>query len=583
MRKLFLLSMTLGVATLGIAQQAKNYRLTVVAEGNFGTPNGDVFRVLRQNQTNPIVQGPLYQNANNISTGVDVLQDFDFWNTKAIVCGKGSQPLKFAVVNYPNMDTVFTVSSVLGAGLQRCGMVSDHKAYILAANSNVVRYVDIDNQTIANVADPGNHFASGVHSMIGYNATMYVANSTKVVRIDTATQTTSGSIVTGLTAINTMVKDTANQCLWLLGKSGTTNAIVKIEVNNNNTVSAPILLNGFTNAKLLRVGPNKLYFVSGSGFYIYDVGTQVVPTAPVYTTAFTGFSVMYDRSFAVDPVSGDFAYSAAGAFVAPGLFEIIDGTNFSKIDSGAITGAAIPNELFLTTWPFSSWDTTNLPSLYAQCGITLDAPVALLGNNTVTGVTQQLTYQAQGSYIVEWKYVLGTDSITQIQLLTIADTTAPVPDIAQLPELNVTCPYILIPPTATDNCFGTVNGTTDSLTYTTAGNYTLIWTYTDSAGNSATQQQLLTITCDGTSVAELRTIQTSTYPNPANTLLTIALQETDNYTFTLVNPIGQTVVNFTQRDKTFKLNVENLPEGLYLLHVSNSKGLNASKKVIVKH
>lgn len=582
MRKLLLLSMALGAGIFSNAQSSKNYRLTVVAEGNFGTPNGDLFRVLRQNQATT-VQGPLYQNANSITSGVDVLQDFDFWNTKAVLCGKGAQPLKFAVVNYPSMDTVFTVTSGLGAGLQRCGMVSDHKAYILAANSSAVKYVDIDNQTIGTVSDPGAHFASGVHSMVGYNATMYVANATKVVKIDTATQTTSGSIVTGLTAINTMVKDTANQCLWLLGKSGTTNAIVKIEVNNNNAVSTPIILTGFSNAKLLRVGPNKLYFVSGTGFYVYDLSTQTVPAAPVYTAAFTGFSLMYDRSFTVDPASGDFAYSTAGAYVAPGLFEIIDGTNYTKIDSGAVTGAAIPNELFLKTWPAGSWDTTSLPALYAECEIILTAPTAINGNDTVTGTTAQMTYNTQGTYPVEWKYVSGTDTITQIQLLTVADTTAPLANSAQLSNLNVSCPYTLTPPTATDNCQGTVTATTDSLTYTTAGTYTLTWTYTDGAGNTSTQQQVLTVVCEGTNIRNVQGLQASTYPNPVNTDLVVELKETDQHQIELVNAVGQPVISRSAQGNKFHLNVANLPEGLYLLNIKNSNGFVLTRKIIVKH
>lgn len=573
--------MAVGAGLLTNAQSTKNYRLTAVAEGNFGTPNGDLFRVIRQNQATT-VQGPLFQNANG-TNGIDVLQDFDYWQSKAIICGKGAQPLKFAVVNYPAMDTVFTVTSGLGAGLQRCGMASDHKAYILPANSNVVRYVDIDNQTIGNVADPGSHFASGVHTMVGYNATMYVANGTKVIRIDTATQSTTGAIITGLTGINTMVKDTANQCLWLLGKSGATNAIVKIAVNNNNAVSAPMMLTGFSNAKLLRVGPGKLYFVSGSGFYVYDLNTQAVPSAPVYTTPFTGFSVMYDRSFTVDPVSGDFAYSTAAAYVAPALYEVIDGAAYTKIDSGAITGAAIPNELFLTTWTTNNWDTAGLPALYAECGITLTAPTASYLNNTVTGTTAQMSYHTQGNYTIEWKYVSGADSITQTQSLTIADTTAPVADTAQLSGLTVGCPYTLTAPTATDNCLGTVTGTTDSLTFTTAGNYTLTWTYTDSAGNTTVQQQSLTVRCNETDIRKVADLPASLYPNPAHTGLTIELPATDDYRIAMVNALGQTVSAYAVHDHTIHIPVSNLPEGLYWIRMRNSKGLTATRKVMIKH
>lgn len=343
------------------------------------------------------------------------------------------------------------------------------------------------------------------------------------------------------------------------------------------------MLTGFSNAKLLRVGPDKLYFVSGSGFYVYDLNIQTVPAAPVYTAAFTGFAVMYDRSFAVDPVSGDFAYSTAAGYVAPGLFEIIDGTSFAKIDSGAVTGAAIPNELFLTTSPAGNWDTASLPPLYAECGITLTAPTAIHVNDTITGTTSQMTYNTQGTYTIEWKYVSGADSITQIQLLSIADTTAPVANTAQLPNLTVNCPYTLTPPVATDNCLGIVAGTTDSLTFTVAGTYTLTWTYTDSAGNTATQQQALTVNCDGTAVRDMRSLQASIYPNPADMELVIELPEVDNYHVDIVNTFGQSVLSHSVFNNRCVVVISHLSGGLYLLNIKNSKGLTATKKIIVKH
>lgn len=585
MRKLLLLSVTLGAGLLAHAQNQKNYRLTVVAEGNFGTPNGDLFQVERQAEATA-VNGPLYQNANGLTAGIDVLQDFDHWQTKAVLCGKGAHPTKLAVVHYPAMDTVFTVSSGLGAGIQRCGMASDNIAYIFTASPGAVRYVNIASQTVSPVADPGGHITSGVHSMIGYNGTMYVANATKVVTIDTLTQSATGAIVTGLTAINTMVKDTVNNCLWLLGKVGVTNAIAKIEVNNNNTVSAPVMLTGFTNAKLLRVGPGKLYFVSGTGFYIYDLTTQSVPATPVYTSSFTGFAVIYDRSFAVDPVSGDFAYTTAAAYVAPGLFEVVDGTSYSRIDSGAITGAAIPNELFLTTWTGGQpalWDTTSLTSLYAECDISLVAPTANFGTTTVTGTTGQMAFNDQGSYIIEWKFVSGNDSVVQFQQLTIADTTAPVADSAQLTDLAGSCPFTLIPPTASDNCDGTIAGTTDSLTFNTAGSYTITWTYADSSGNISTQTQQLEVVCGASGMPKQAELSANIYPNPAQTKVSIDLQENDHYHVRMINAFGQVALTQSATNRTFELDIAKLPEGMYVLSITNAKGARRQQKILIKH
>lgn len=583
MRKLFLLSMVCGITLSAQAQHPKNYQLTLVAEGNFGTPNGDIYTNTRHNGITTI-NNAIYQAANS-TAGIDVLQDFDFNGDKAVICGKGAQPLKLAVVNYPGMDTVFTVSSGLGAGIQRCGMVSPHKAYIFAASGSTIRMVDIDNHTISTVNDPNGYFASGAHSMIGYNNAMYVAYGAKVVKIDTLTQTAVSTIAPGLTGINTMVKDTANNCLWLLGKSGTTNAVVKISVNSNDAVSTPIMLTGFTNAKLLRVGPGKLYFVSGSNFHVLNLATNTVASTPIHTSILTGssFSLMYDRSFTVDPVTGDFAYASAGAFVAPSYYCIVDGTDSSIITSGQFENAAIPNELFLKTSPVL-WDTTALPTLFADCSINLTAPTALYDTLPITGTTNVMTLSGPGTYTVTWKYVYGNDSITQNQLVVItADTTAPEPDQAQLSALTKPCPYTLTAPTATDNCAGTITGTTDSLTFTTAGSYTVIWTYTDNAGNISTQQQSLTITCGETDIVDLQQLQAKVYPNPAHANVTIELPVTDNYQFSLINTLGQVYNIASGSGDQFNLDIQSLPEGLYLLHIINSKGISSHQKIMIKH
>ena len=64
------------------------YRVEVVTEGNFGTPNGDVFHTTFINGQLTTSPG-LYQTANNTSD-FDVLQDFAVFGNKAII---GEKPL----------------------------------------------------------------------------------------------------------------------------------------------------------------------------------------------------------------------------------------------------------------------------------------------------------------------------------------------------------------------------------------------------------------------------------------------------------------------------------------------------------
>ena len=107
------------------------------------------------------------------------------------------------------------------------------------------------------------------------------------------------------------------------------------------------------------------------------------------------------------------------------------------------------------------------------------------------------TYQDPGTFTVHWNYTDVNGNITtQEQTITVTgtDTTAPVPDQATL-TVTGECEVTVTPPTATDDCDGTITGTTpDPLTYTGAGTYTVHWTYTDLAGHAVQQNMTVVVT-----------------------------------------------------------------------------------------
>jgi hypothetical protein len=73
----------------------------------------------------------------------------------------------------------------------------------------------------------------------------------------------------------------------------------------------------------------------------------------------------------------------------------------------------------------------------------------------------------------------------------IEDTTAPVPDVTNLPNVVAECEVTsLTAPTATDNVSGTITGTHNAtLPITSQGTTTVTWTYEDGNGNTSTQTQ----------------------------------------------------------------------------------------------
>ena len=93
-------------------------------------------------------------------------------------------------------------------------------------------------------------------------------------------------------------------------------------------------------------------------------------------------------------------------------------------------------------------------------------------------------------------------TVTDVACALNANSAAPVPNVASLPTITRACSVTLLAaddPTATDACGGIISGdTVDDRTYDAPGNYTVHWTYTDSAGHTTTQNQDIVILPDNT-------------------------------------------------------------------------------------
>ncbi|MCG2420358.1 hypothetical protein K8089_15135, partial [Aequorivita sp. F47161] len=155
-------------------------------------------------------------------------------------------------------------------------------------------------------------------------------------------------------------------------------------------------------------------------------------------------------------------------------------------------------------------DVTTLPTVTEQCIVnSLPAPSAT--DNCVGAITGTTTtsFPITASTTVVWTYTDGTNTSTQNQTVTINDTTAPVPDVATLPTVTDACSVASLPaPTATDNCAGTVTGTT-TISFPITASTTVVWTYTDGT-NTSTQNQTVTINDTTAPVPDVTTLPTVT-------------------------------------------------------------------------
>jgi len=136
-----------------------------------------------------------------------------------------------------------------------------------------------------------------------------------------------------------------------------------------------------------------------------------------------------------------------------------------------------------------------LADVTGQCSATVTAPTTTDNcAGAVTGTTSdRLVYNTQGTFIVHWTFSDGNgNSSTANQTVIVQDTTAPVAPV--LANVTGQCSATVTAPTATDNCAGTVTGTTsDPLVYNTQGTFTMHWTFNDGHGNSSTASQTVIV------------------------------------------------------------------------------------------
>lgn len=118
------------------------------------------------------------------------------------------------------------------------------------------------------------------------------------------------------------------------------------------------------------------------------------------------------------------------------------------------------------------------------------------------------TYNSAGSSIPVILTVTDglMNSVQCTALVTVMDTLAPTPDSPSSIDISSECELTSwTAPTATDNCSGSIIGTTTTTLPITATT-TVVWTYTDANGNTSTQNQIIIITDGSAPVVDVATL-----------------------------------------------------------------------------
>jgi hypothetical protein len=132
-----------------------------------------------------------------------------------------------------------------------------------------------------------------------------------------------------------------------------------------------------------------------------------------------------------------------------------------------------------------------LEDVIAECSATLTAPTAVDNcAGTITGSTSTVfPITTPGTTIVSWTFDDGNGNIVTLQQnVILGDVTAPTVPI--LVDVIGECSAIVFSPTATDNCAGSIIGTTTTFfPITSLGTTVVTWTFDDGNGNVSTADQ----------------------------------------------------------------------------------------------
>ncbi|MBC6427254.1 MAG: BspA family leucine-rich repeat surface protein [Ekhidna sp.] len=226
--------------------------------------------------------------------------------------------------------------------------------------------------------------------------------------------------------------------------------------------------------------------------------------------------------------------------------------------------------------------TGNLQEITAQCPINdateltkPAAPADNCGGTVNVAIKSGTSFPIQaGTTTITWVYTDEDGNTSeQTQKVTIADTEAP--RVTDLNAITAACSLEeadLPVPTATDNCDGSIKGSHNITDFPITSEITITWTYTDNAGNTATQTQEVTITPCVLSAAGDAS-EAVVFPNPSGRY--VEVQSSVESPVRILSVGGELVL---ESNTNTRIDAASLHSGLYLVQLPDGRLLKFVKR-----
>lgn len=367
-----------------------------------------------------------------------------------------------------------------------------------------------------------------VTKTVSVNAAPNVSvNSPTICAGQTATLTASGSTTyfwnTSATTASISVTPASTTLYTVTGTDAAGCKAIKISTV---TISASALN---VNAATICSGGTVALVASGASTYTWTTpasNSASITVSPTVTTSYT--------------VSGT---NALGC-----VHSITTAVNITSAPSISVNSATIcsGNSATLTASGVSSYTWTSPVSNNAVITVSPASNTTYTVTGTAAGCVG--TYSTTGTVVVNPTPVVSLAAIT----------STPCAGVAAI-ALNGT------PSGGTYTGTGVASG---SFTPASAGSFTVVYTYTNTSGCSASDSKVITVdACVG--IEELQAASVKLYPNPVQDVLYINTNSTEPKTVEVYDLVGKNVISLMTTEATVSIDSRELTNGIYIVKIQS--------------